>query len=151
MRPRTAFRNSVFGASKLASAKTPLLKPYYRLHGTIFSGINVCPPKWVFLASFLAFPGKKSIFWPSPKKEIAKHFLRESILGITGGGCARRGGGGRSFLNLFCSVKYVWCNQTRPSGAKRTIFFGNCRRMVLADFFFSFFSYVLGGFGSIKK
>ena len=33
MRPRNAFRNSVFGASKLASAKTPLLKPYYRLHG----------------------------------------------------------------------------------------------------------------------
>ena len=31
MRPRNAFRNSVFGASKLASAKTPLLKPYYRL------------------------------------------------------------------------------------------------------------------------
>ena len=33
MSPRNAFRNSVFGASKLASAKTPLLKPYYRLHG----------------------------------------------------------------------------------------------------------------------
>ena len=33
MRLRNAFRNSVFGASKLASAKTPLLKPYCRLHG----------------------------------------------------------------------------------------------------------------------
>ena len=35
MRPQNAFRNSVFGASKLASAKTPLLKPYYRLHGSV--------------------------------------------------------------------------------------------------------------------
>ena len=34
MRPRNAFRNSVFGASKLASAKTPLLMPCYRLHGS---------------------------------------------------------------------------------------------------------------------
>ena len=33
LRPRNAFRNSVFGASKLASTKTPLLNPYYRLHG----------------------------------------------------------------------------------------------------------------------
>ena len=33
-RPRNAFRNSVFGASKLASAKTPLLNPYCRLHGS---------------------------------------------------------------------------------------------------------------------
>ena len=32
LRPRNAFRNSVFGASKLASAKTPLLNPYCRPH-----------------------------------------------------------------------------------------------------------------------
>ena len=35
MRPRNAFRNSVFGASKLASAKTPLLNPYCRLQGNL--------------------------------------------------------------------------------------------------------------------
>ena len=37
MRPRNAIRNSVFGTSKLASAKTPLLKPYCRLHGMMIT------------------------------------------------------------------------------------------------------------------
>ena len=47
LRPRNAFRNSVFGASKLASAKTPLLNPYCRLHGLIFLTF--------FCASFFPF------------------------------------------------------------------------------------------------
>ena len=46
-----AFRNSGFGASKLASAKTPLLKPYYRLHGL-----------WMF-ARIVVFGGAFMAFW----------------------------------------------------------------------------------------
>ena len=81
---------------------------------------------------------EKEYLLAKPEKGNSKTFFTRVNFGHYGGWLCSAGGGERSFLDLFCSVKCVWCNQTIPSGAKRTIIFGNCRRMVLADFSFSF-------------
>ena len=56
MRPRNAFRNRVFGASKLASAKTPLLNPCCRLHGTLSEALlrKICDSNLKSLAFWSA-------------------------------------------------------------------------------------------------
>ena len=79
-RPRNAFRNSAFGASKVASAKTPLLKPYYTastatgslqfLRGSAllrYAGSGLSQgPFWKTISALLNL-GKKGVFVKIPK------------------------------------------------------------------------------------
>ena len=116
--PRNAFRNSVFGASKLASAKTPLLKPYYRLHGQ-----NLADVSDLFFFSSALEPGKGR---KSPRRKRGGEFYLEIERGGEGfrggeagwctpglGGCRGKTGGAKYFRGVpKCPLRKGWFCKT---------------------------------------